>query len=64
MDCLIDWAQSRKLRKLTLRVFADNDRAIATYRSLGFVEEGRLTDDILRGDGTYCDMILMAKFFQ
>lgn len=46
-----------------LKVYADNDRAINLYRSLGFVEEGHLRQDIRRGDGTYGDTLIMAKYF-
>lgn len=64
MECIVDWARERKLRKLYLRVFEGNHRAIALYRAHGFVEEARLKDDLLRGDGTYGDTIIMARFFQ
>lgn len=59
-DHLIKWAATVGLRKLTLRVFADNARAIALYRSLGFYEEGLLKEDVLRVDGTYSDTIMMG----
>ena len=57
-----EWGRSEGMRKIYLRVFAHNDRAIALYNSLGYVEEGRLKGDVLRGDGTYGDTIIMAKF--
>ena len=63
MECIIDWARQRKLRKLYLRVFESNHRANALYGSQGFVEEARLKGDFLRRDGTYGDTIVMAKFF-
>ncbi|MHC4695360.1 MAG: GNAT family N-acetyltransferase [Planctomycetota bacterium] len=62
-QCIEDWGIGVGLRKMYLRVFANNDRGIALYKSLGYVEEGRLKDDVLRGDGTYGDTIIMAKFF-
>lgn len=49
------------IAKLELGVFADNERAIALYRDFGFVEEGRLVDDIFK-NGRYCDTLLMARF--
>lgn len=61
MACIIDWAEHLQLRKLTLRVFSDNHRALALYRSLGFVEEGLLRGDALRADGSYSDTLVMAK---
>ena len=63
MECLVEWARQVGLRKLYLKVFGDNARAISLYESLGFVEEGRLKGDVLRGDGTYGDTLLMSKFF-
>lgn len=49
------------ITKMELGVFADNERAIALYRRFGFVEEGRLVDDVFK-NGRYCDTILMARF--
>ncbi|MBI4718692.1 MAG: GNAT family N-acetyltransferase [Planctomycetes bacterium] len=60
---LVGWGAHQGLRKMYLRVFDDNHRAIALYRSLGFVEEGRLKGDVLRADGRYSDSIVMARFF-
>lgn len=61
MECLIEWGQARGLRRLTLRVFDDNERGIKLYRSLGFIDEGLLVGDAIRADGRYSDTILMAK---
>jgi RimJ/RimL family protein N-acetyltransferase len=47
------------LHRLGLAVFHFNDRAIATYRRCGFVEEGRLRDALL-WDGEWHDCILMS----
>ena len=47
------------LQRITLRVFADNERARNVYRKLGFVEEGRLRRDRFF-DGEYCDTIMMS----
>jgi RimJ/RimL family protein N-acetyltransferase len=63
MEFLIDWSRAQGHRKLYLKVFAHNERAIKLYESLGFVEEARLKGDVLRADGTYGDTIIMAKFF-
>ena len=38
----------------------DNARAIALYRSLGFIEQGRLTNRVGLDDGTYIDDLIMA----
>lgn len=63
METIIEWGRRRRLRKMYLKVYADNDRAINLYRSLGFVEEGHLRQDVRRGDGTYGDALIMAKYF-
>jgi len=60
MECLLDWARESGLKKMVLRAFGDNLKAIALYDSLGFVEEGRLRADALKADGSYRDTILMA----
>lgn len=62
-ECIIAWARQRGLHKLYLRVYEHNVRASALYESLGFDEEGRLKDDVLRADGRYTDVIVMAKYF-
>lgn len=64
MECIIEWGRLAGKRKIYLRVFADNDRALPMYESLGFAEEGRLRGDVLRADGTYGDTVVMAKFYR
>jgi len=63
MEVVLDWGAHRGLRKMYLQVFDHNERAIRLYRDMGFVEEGRLREDILRGDGTYGDTIVMARYY-
>lgn len=55
----IDWARSVGIRKLTLAVFAGNRRALALYRNLGFVREGRLRGQVIL-QGRPVDEVLMA----
>ena len=55
----IRWARSVGIRKLTLGVFATNEPAIRLYRSLGFVEEGRLRGQVILG-GIPVDELLLA----
>lgn len=63
MRALMDWAeQDVRVGKITLRVRAGNARAIALYRACGFVEEGRLRDQLHLQDGSVMDDILMAWF--
>jgi RimJ/RimL family protein N-acetyltransferase len=49
------------IRKVLLNVFAFNERAIASYKKLGFVEEGRLREQMYR-EGTYHDEVVMGLF--
>jgi RimJ/RimL family protein N-acetyltransferase len=55
----IDWARAVRLGKLTLGVFPENLRAVALYRSVGFVEEGTLRRHLRVGDEER-DLLLMG----
>lgn len=58
---LIHWARSNpKVERVELRVRASNTRAIALYKKLGFIEEGRLIKRLKIGPGSYLDDIAMA----
>jgi len=58
---LLDWADNwAGVLRVELYVHADNDRAIALYRSMGFVEEGRHKAFGLR-NGQYIDTLSMAR---
>ncbi len=48
------------LQKLSLAVFADNEAAVALYRSRGFVTEGRRIGEVRMEDGAVRDDLLMA----
>ena len=54
------WARDAGVRKLTLGVFADNERARRLYRSLGYVEEGLRRGQYVLA-GRVVDEVLMAK---
>lgn len=61
MDALLGWARATaRVEKVELQVRASNARAIALYRSLGFVEEGRKTRRLKLGPGDYVDDVYMA----
>lgn len=47
------------LRRIYLEVLSTNDRAYKLYRSIGFVEEGRLRQAQYK-DGAYMDVIVMG----
>jgi len=61
LEMLIAWAkQSTTVEKIELNVRASNSRAIALYKKMGFIEEGRLKNRIKVNDSRYIDDILMA----
>jgi ribosomal protein S18 acetylase RimI-like enzyme len=60
---LLDWAaRDSRVARVELCVRSTNTRAIALYRKLGFVEEGRLQRRIRLEDGTFVDDVSMAWF--
>jgi len=61
LQALCDYADNwLGLLRLELDVYADNHKAQALYRRLGFVEEGRHRCDAMR-DGVYVDSLSMAR---
>lgn len=58
---MLDWARQTGLRKVTLGVFASNERAIHVYEKFGFTVEGVLAQQHRIGE-RYVDEILMARF--
>ena len=64
MDAAIDWSRAQGFRKLSLLVFAHNERALALYRKFGFVEVEYYPADVVRSSGESWDTILMAKHLE
>ena len=63
LEALLGWArQEPRVHKVELLVRATNAPALRLYRSLGFVEEGRLRDRVRTADGTLVDDLLLAWF--
>jgi len=61
MQALCDFAdQWGQVLRMELQVYADNARAIALYRSMGFVQEGLHRGHALRA-GQYVDSLSMAR---
>ena len=57
---LLDWAfRIENFRRIWLKTSAANERAIRCYRAVGFVEEGRLRQQLYY-DGRYVDSVLMG----
>ena len=60
---LLDWAaRDPRVRKVELNVRAGNAHAQKLYRRMGFVEEARFRQRVLRADGEYEDDLGMAWF--
>jgi RimJ/RimL family protein N-acetyltransferase len=51
--------EQMNLHKVTLGVFEFNERGLAMYTKLGFVEEGRFREDLFQ-DGRYWDLVRMS----
>lgn len=63
IEGLLGWADSNPLiEKVSLGVFSTNDRAIALYKKMGFIQEGRKIKEFKMDSGEYVDDILMYKF--
>jgi ribosomal protein S18 acetylase RimI-like enzyme len=60
MDALIELARERGGARMTLRVFAPNERARRLYERLGFEVEGVLRGEFIVGDGEAVDDVIMA----
>jgi RimJ/RimL family protein N-acetyltransferase len=59
---LLNWAEQNPLiEKVSLGVLSTNQRAIAKYKSVGFVEEGRKIKEVKFSEDLYVDDILMYK---
>ena len=63
MRAALDLAQKCGLSRVELTVRADNERAIALYRKLGFIDEGVKRKAIFV-DGRYLDVVTMAVLFE
>jgi RimJ/RimL family protein N-acetyltransferase len=61
MNALLAWARSDpRFEKVELQVRSTNERAVALYRALGFVEEGRKTRRLKIRPDEYIDDVYMA----
>ncbi|MBT2663306.1 N-acetyltransferase [Bacillus sp. ISL-45] len=62
MKGMLDWAEQNPfIEKVSLGVFSTNERAIALYNSMGFIEEGRKIKEFKMDTNEYVDDILMYK---
>lgn len=59
---MLDWAKLNPLiEKVSLGVFSTNERAIALYKKMGFIEEGRKIKQFKIDHDEYVDDVLMYK---
>ncbi|HEY0168484.1 MAG TPA: GNAT family protein [Jatrophihabitans sp.] len=62
LTLLVDYGfRMQNLRKIWLETHGGNERAIRSYRAVGFVEEGRQREQVWSG-GRYEDTVLMGLF--
>lgn len=62
IEALLTWAAANPLiEKVCLGVLSSNISAIALYRKMGFIEEGRKIHEIKIADNLYVDDVLMYK---
>lgn len=60
---ILEWAKLNPfIEKVSLGVFSTNESAIALYKKMGFIEEGRKIREFKKNDNEYIDDILMYKF--
>jgi len=59
MEIAMEWSRAVGLEKLSLSVFPSNERAIALYRSLGFVDDGHRLHQVVLPSGPH-DLLVMG----
>jgi diamine N-acetyltransferase len=60
LQTLLRWAFTiQNFRRISLETWATNERALRSYRAVGFVEEGRMRE-VIWVDGRYVDVIQMG----
>lgn len=63
LSALIEWAEGNSLiEKIGLNVHANNHRAIALYKKMGFEIEGVRKREIKYDDEQYIDTVVMGRF--
>ncbi len=61
LKALIEWAKNNtQIEKINLCVHQTNDRAIATYKKIGFEIEGVRSKDLKYPNGVYVNTVLMG----
>ncbi|PLV59292.1 GNAT family N-acetyltransferase [Thermotoga sp. KOL6] len=57
---LIDWAKQNDFKRIQLEVLKSNERAISLYKKFGFEVEGMKKKAVLKDDGSFEDILIMA----
>lgn len=57
----IKWAETNKMKKITLSVLETNQKAIMLYKKYGFEVEGVLKKDKRLSDGNYYSTVMMGR---
>ncbi len=63
IEILFEIAKEQGFEQIELEVVADNKRAIALYKKMGFEIRGTFPRHIKYNDGTYADVYWMIKLF-
>ena len=62
LEVLLTWAKKHpQIEKVSLKVHANNQRAIHLYKKFGFKEEGRLKNDLKYSEDDYVDTVVMSR---
>ena len=61
LELLCEIAKEKGIEQLELEVVADNDRAIALYKKIGFEKMGTFPHNMKYKDGKYADAYWMVK---
>lgn len=61
IEKLVAVAKEKGLEQIELEVVADNERAIALYKKMGFEIYGTMPNNMKYKDGTYADVYWMMK---
>lgn len=64
IEKLFSIAQEHGIEQVELEVMANNDRAIALYKKMGFAICGTFPNNMKYKDGTYADAYWMVRQFQ
>ncbi len=60
MNHITQWGRQNGYQKISLRVLSVNHKAIAFYKAMGYLEQGRLVKEFIL-DGKYVDDVMMYQ---